>query len=341
MDASVQFVPILIVGFATSLGMTPITRQIAMRLGVVAIPSKRNIHKVHMPLMGGLAIYVAFVLSVLLFSPPQYLLELGAIVAGCTLLAMIGFLDDRKDLSPRIRLIVMGLASLVVVVAGIQIGVFNTPLLDIPITIFWIMSLINAVNWLDNMDGLSVGSSAIAAGFFLLIAYTQGQILVSLLAAGLFGSAVGFLVYNFKPSSSFMGDMGAYTLGFVLAILGIKLNFSSRPQDATWMIPVLVLVLPVLDINSAILTRLMEGRSLLEAGKDHYSHRLRAVGFGDRQILFLLYGLCVLFGAMAWIVSASPPMIATQIGLFGVALMFVVFALFMWIRRRYQGVSNG
>jgi len=339
MDATLQFIPIMIVGFAASLGLTPITRQIAMRLGVTAAPNKRNIHASHMPLMGGAAIYVAFVLSVLLFSPPFYLVELGAIVAGSTLLAWIGYLDDRKDLSPRIRLIVMAVAALVVALAGIQIRLFGTPLIDIPLTLFWIVALINAVNWIDNMDGLAAGTSAITSGFFLFIAVTQGQILVSMLAAAIFGSAVGFLTYNFNPSSTFMGDMGAYTLGFVLAILAIKLEFEVQPLNVTWMVPILVLALPVLDINLAISTRLAEGRSPMQAGKDHISHRVMSIGFTQRQTLFILYSMSILFGIISVVVSQVSPDKAFSIGVFSLGVMVFIFALMVFVRRKYQRVT--
>lgn len=336
MDATLQFIPIMIVGFAASLGLTPITRQIAMRLGVTAAPSKRNIHSQHMPLMGGMAIYVAFVISILLFSPAQYLAELGAIVAGSTLLAWIGYLDDRKDLSPRIRLVVMTLAALVVALAGVQIRLFGTPLIDIPLTLFWIVAIINAVNWIDNMDGLAAGVSAISSAFFLFISVTQGQILVSMLAAAIFGSAIGFLTYNFNPSSTFMGDMGAYTLGFVLAILAIKLKFATQPLNVTWMVPIFALALPVLDINLAILTRILEGRSPMQAGKDHTSHRIMSIGFSQRQTLFILYGFCVLFGGIAVIVSHVTPDLAFQIGTFSLGVMIALFLILMAVRQRYQ-----
>lgn len=339
MDATLQFIPIMIVGFAASLGLTPITRQIAMRLGVTAAPNKRNIHASHMPLMGGAAIYVAFVISILLFSPPAYMVELGAIVAGSTLLAWIGYLDDRKDLSPRVRLVVMAVAALVVTFAGVQIRLFGNPLIDVPLTLFWIVAIINAVNWIDNMDGLAAGTSAITSGFFLFISVTQGQILVSMLAAAIFGSAIGFLTYNFNPSSTFMGDMGAYTLGFVLAILAIKLQFESQPLGVTWMIPIFVLALPVVDINLAIFTRLLEGRSPMQAGKDHISHRVMSMGFSQRQTLFILYGFSILFGLIAVVVSFIDAQLAWTIGIFSLIVMVAIFALLMLVRRRYQTPS--
>ncbi len=341
MDATLQFIPIMIFGFAASLGLTPITRQIAMRLGVTAAPNKRNIHASHMPLMGGAAIYVAFVISILLFSPAFYLVELGAIVIGSTLLAWIGYLDDRKDLNAQVRLVIMTVAALVVTLAGVQIRLFGNPLIDIPLTLFWIVAIINAVNWIDNMDGLAAGTSAITSGFFLFISVTQGQILVSMLAAAIFGSAVGFLTYNFNPSSTFMGDMGAYTLGFVLAILAIKLKFETQPLNVTWMVPIFVLAVPVIDINLAILTRIAERRSPMEAGKDHISHRLMSMGFGQRRILFILYGFSILFGLIAVIVSQLNPEQAFTIGIFSLGVMIALFMILVFIRQRYQKSTQG
>ena len=339
MDGSLQFIPIMIVGFGASLCLTPLTRQIAMRLGVTAAPNKRNIHASHVPLMGGAAIYIGFVLSILLFSPPAFLVELGAIVAGATMLALIGYLDDRRHLSPRLRLFVMLVSALVVAAAGVQIRLFSNPLIDLPLTLFWIVALINAVNWIDNMDGLAAGTAAITAGFFLLLALSQGQVLVSMLAAAIFGSAVGFLTYNFNPSSTFMGDMGAYTLGFVLAILAIKLKFAAQPLNVTWMVPVFALALPILDINLAVLTRLLERRPLMLASKDHISHRFLAAGMTQRQTLALLYGASILYGLLAVVISQAEAGAALALGGLGLLGMGGAFVLLLALRAR-QYKSN-
>src|SRR5688572_7968290 len=156
MDA-MQFVPILVVGFAASLGLTPISRQIAIRLGVVDKPNQRKIHTDHKPLMGGLAIYVAFVLSLLLFSPQPVMAELSAILIGATFLAVVGLLDDRFNLGIRIRLVAMTAAAIILILAGVQIRLFNNPVIDYPLTVIWVLAITNAMNFLDNMDGLCAG----------------------------------------------------------------------------------------------------------------------------------------------------------------------------------------
>jgi len=331
-----QFVPILVFGFAASLGLTPLSRQIAMRLGVVDKPNQRKIHLDHKPLMGGLAIYVAFTLSLLLFSPPQHLVQLGAVLAGAAFLALIGLLDDRYELGIKSKLVAQVIAAIMVIASGITISLFKTPWLDYPLTVLWIVALTNAVNFLDNMDGLTAGLSAIAGAFFMGIAFTEGLTLVSSLAAAVLGSAVGFLVYNFSPASSFMGDMGALVLGFVLAVLGIKLEFADQPFSVTWMVPLLVLALPLFDICLVVVTRISEGRSPGQAGKDHTSHRLMSLGLSQRKTLIVLYASCLFFGTLGWLVSAAPTSTAYVIGLFGLVLLALLFVLMFVIRRRYQ-----
>ena len=335
MDA-MQFVPILLVGFAASLGFTPVSRRIAMRLGVVDKPNQRKIHHDHKPMMGGLAIYGALVISLLLFSPPQYLKEFAAILAGAAFLAIVGLLDDRYNLGIRIRLVAMTLASLGLVASGISIQLFKSPWIDIPLTVFWVLTVTNAANFMDNMDGLTAGFTAIAAAYFVVIAFSQGLTLVTSLAAALAGSAVGFLIYNFNPASVFMGDMGALVLGFLLAVLGIKLKFGTQPLNVTWMIPILVLALPLFDITLVVVTRLMEGRSPAQAGKDHTSHRLMSIGFSQRQTIFILYGACIIFGFIGVLVGAAPPDIALRVGIAALCFLAVLFLLMMWIRARYQ-----
>ena len=335
MDA-LQFVPILVVGFATALGMTPLSRAIALRLGVVDHPNQRKIHLDNKPMMGGLAIYVGFALALILLSPPQYLVEFGALLSGAAFLAIVGLVDDRYSLRARTKTIAEVIATLVLIASGVHIQLFNVPLIDYPLTILWVLTITNAVNFLDNMDGLAAGLSAIAAGFFTLIAFTQGLSLVSSLAAALMGSAVGFLIYNFNPASSFMGDMGSLVLGFVLATLGIKLTFATQPLSVTWMVPLLVLALPLFDISLVVFTRLMEGRSPGQAGKDHTSHRLLSLGLSQRWTLFVLYSACLFFGALGFLVSSAPPDRALLIGLGGLALLGVLFIFMMLVRRKYQ-----
>jgi UDP-GlcNAc:undecaprenyl-phosphate GlcNAc-1-phosphate transferase len=336
MDAF-QFVPILVVGFAASLSLTPLSRALAIRLGIVDKPNaQRKIHVQATPLMGGLAIYAALVISLALFSPPQHIVELAAVLSGAGVLAVVGLADDRYNLGIGVRLIAQSVAALVLIASGIHIRLLGVPLLDYALTLLWVVGLTNAMNFIDNMDGLAAGLAGIAAAWFTVLAFNEGLTLVSSLAAALAGSAVGFLIYNFNPASTFMGDMGALVLGFVLAALGIKLEFGTTPLNLSWMVPILVLGVPLTDIALVVFTRLREGRSPLQGGKDHSSHRLLSMGLSQRQTLFVLYGIAVLFGAVAVLVSTLDSNAAFIVGLFGLSGMAALFAFMMWARATYQ-----
>jgi UDP-GlcNAc:undecaprenyl-phosphate GlcNAc-1-phosphate transferase len=260
---------------------------------------------------------------------------LVAVLVGAAVLALLGLIDDRYDLPWRTKLPIMLLVAVGIVATGVQARFSGSALIDVPMTIIWIIVLTNAANYLDNMDGQSTGMVAIAALFLLLIAFTQNLSLVSLLAAAVLGSALGFLVYNFTPSSTFIGDMGVLPLGFILSVLAIKLEYD-QPFSLRWFIPIFVLVLPVLDFTLVTITRPLEGRSPAEAGKDHTAHRLMSIGFGQRAVLAVVYSFCVLFGLLALLVSAAPPEIALRLVVFGLLLMAVLAALLVWIRQRYQ-----
>jgi len=310
-----DYMPLIAIGFAASLGLTPLTRRLAERIGLVDKPSARKVHRTPIPLMGGLAIFLAFLLALLFFTDwPAYLSELGAIILGATFLAFIGFMDDRRELSPRAKFPAQVLAALTVTAVGIRVDLFNNLLLDIPLTLFWYVGIINAINFMDNMDGLAAGVSAIASFFIFLLAASQGQELVSSLAAALCGALVGFLIYNFNPATTFMGDMGSLVIGFLLAVLGVKLRFMMQTPLASWMIPVMVLALPIFDTTLVVFTRLREGRSPMQAGKDHTSHRLVAMGLHPRTAVLSVYGACILFGVSALFISASPLWAARLIG---------------------------
>lgn len=335
MSEIMQVLPILFVGFATSLALTPLTRRLALRLGVIDKPARRKLHPDSKPMMGGLAIYLALALALLLFSPARHIAALAAVLAGAALLALLGLLDDRYDLTWRHKAPVMLLAAAGIVATGVKMTLVGNDWLDVPLTLLWVFTITNAVNYLDNMDGQSAGSTAIAAFFFLIIAWSQHLSLVSLLAAAVLGSALGFLVYNFNPSSSFMGDMGALPLGFILAVLAIKLQFD-QPFSLRWFVPLFVLALPVFDVNLVTWTRIFEGRSPAEAGMDHSSHRLMSLGLGQRQTLALIFAFCVLFGLLATLLSAAPDAHLPPLVALGLLLFLLAAALMLRLRQRQR-----
>lgn len=327
-----QFFPVMLAGFAAAVGFTPITKRLAVVLGVLDQPSARKVHQNPTPLMGGLAIYGALVLALLLFSPPFYLVELGAILAGATWLVLVGFVDDRRGMQPLVKLGGQTIAAIVLVLAGIQVRIFPSQALNVTFTLLWIVGIINAMNFQDNMDGLAAGITAIASITFFVMAVQQELSLVGSMAAALGGASIGFLIYNFNPASSFMGDMGSMVLGFLLAVLAIKLDFRvpAERQVVTWMVPVVVLGLPIFDTVLVTLTRLIEGRSPMVGGKDHTSHRLVSLGLSQRAAVLALYAVCAALGFAAVQLSHASISEGATIGAGLAVAAAVAFVVLNW-----------
>lgn len=300
---------------AFAMGGTPVARWIATRTDIVDRPSERKPHLKPIPLLGGAAIYVAFILALLLFGDQFYISQLVGIFVGATLVSFLGIWDDRQTIRPLLKLAGQTLAALALVSTGVHVNLFPGTTLDIAITLVWVIGITNALNLLDNMDGLSGGIAAIAAGFFLLLAALNGQYLVGSLAAALLGACLGFLRYNFNPAEVFMGDAGSLFLGFVLAAVGIKLRFPGNIYSVTWMIPVLVLGLPIFDTTLVVISRLRRGvNPFTTGGQDHISHRLVARGWTHREAVMTLYLIACALGASAIFVSQAGPREAYAVG---------------------------
>jgi UDP-GlcNAc:undecaprenyl-phosphate GlcNAc-1-phosphate transferase len=289
-----------------AIGGTPVARRAALRLGVIDRPNERKLHVDPIPLLGGVAIYGACITALLLFGNRFRLTELVSILVGASLVSFLGVWDDRRSLSPMLKLLGQLLAASILVLTGVRIGTFPWEALNVVVTLGWVVVITNAMNLLDNMDGLSGGVGAVAAIFFLLLAAMNGQFLVGALSAALVGACLGFLVYNFNPASIFMGDAGSLFLGFMLAAVGIKLRFPEGLEIVTWMVPVLILGLPLFDTALVILSRLRRGlNTLTTPGKDHISHRLVALGYTRREAVLTCYLICVALGVVALFITQA------------------------------------
>jgi UDP-GlcNAc:undecaprenyl-phosphate GlcNAc-1-phosphate transferase len=286
---------------------TPVARRLALRTGTLDYPQARKIHVAPMPLLGGAAIYIAFILALLLFGDRFYISQAVGIFLGATITSFFGVWDDRGRVHPLLKLAVgQPLAAFILWASGVRVTFLPHPALNLAVTVLWVVGISSALNLLDNMDGLSGGVGAIAAAFFLLLAAMSGQYLVGSLAAALLGACVGFLYYNFNPASIFMGDGGSLFLGFVLAAVGIKLRFPSNVPQVTWMIPVLVLGLPIFDTTLVVVSRLRRGLNpLTHPGKDHISHRLVAMGWSQREAVLGLYLACCALGVLAMFLTQA------------------------------------
>src|SRR2546425_5697494 len=298
-----------------SLFLTVPVRALALRVGMVDLPGPRKVHLQPIPLLGGLAMYAGVVLGVLfLFNGPARE-QIEGILAGATLIAAVGILDDRGLLHHQVKLFVgMPLAAGILLLSGIRAQVFNAifggrtgDLLDIVLTVVWVVGITASFSILDHMDGLCAGVAAMASAFFALLAYLNGQTLVTVLAAAVLGAASGFLRWNFKPAKIFMGDGGAMFLGFLMATLGLKLRLAESNMLSAWVVPVLVLGATIFDTTLVTISRSKRGLlPFATPGKDHAAHRLANLGLGQRGAVLTLYGLGGVFGLLALGVSRLP-----------------------------------
>ncbi len=288
-----------------AIGVTPLARWLAPRLGFMDQPEARKVHLHPVPRLGGVAIYLAAIITALVLGK-DYLLALGSILIGATGVSFMGLIDDRWGLRPVVKMVGQTLAASLLYASGIYIGLFRYPVLNLIGTVLWVGYITNAINFLDNMDGLAAGISAIAAAFFALMCSFSGQYLVGALSVAVLGACLGFLFYNLNPANIFMGDSGSLFLGFTLAAIGIRLRFPANVDFVTWMVPVLVMGLPIFDTTLVILSRLK--RRLNPAttpGKDHVSHRLVNAGLTKREAVLTLYVVSFVLGLLATFVTEA------------------------------------
>jgi UDP-GlcNAc:undecaprenyl-phosphate GlcNAc-1-phosphate transferase len=306
----IQIALIALAALMFSILATPLARRAALRAGVVSVPRTRDVHAQPVPLLGGAAIYLGFVAALLLFGERAHIRELVAILLGATLISLFGLADDHWGLSASAKMAGQILAAVVLVLGGTQVQLFAQPWLNWAVTVVWVVGITNALNFLDNMDGLSGGVATVAAAFFLLLAAMNEprQVLVGAMAAALLGACVGFLRYNLNPATIFMGDTGSLFIGFILAALAIKLRFLGNTFLVTWMVPVCVLALPIFDTTLVFVGRIRRGvNPFTTAGKDHLSHRLHALGLTRREAVltcYLLAGACGMVGV--YLTQARP-----------------------------------
>jgi UDP-GlcNAc:undecaprenyl-phosphate/decaprenyl-phosphate GlcNAc-1-phosphate transferase len=321
-----------------SLLLTFPVRRLALHFGMVDLPGPRKVHLSPIPLLGGIAIYLGFVLAILFTLRGAPHAQMAGILAGATLLAAVGLLDDGKLLHHQVKLFIgMPIAAIILIASGIRARIFSefVPgatglVLDICLTLVWVVGITASFSILDHMDGLCAGIAAVAAGFFTLSATLNGQTMVRTLAAAALGAALGFLIWNFNPAKIFMGDGGAMFLGFLMATLGLKI----RPEGAAhfpaaWLVPVLILGATIFDTTLVSISRSRRGFiPFTTPGKDHTAHRLSNLGLGHRGAVLLLYCLGAILGGFAILVPRISPFAAYALasilavtGLIAIALL--------------------
>ena len=297
--------------------LTPWVRRLALRGGAAHAPRDRDVHQEPIPRWGGLAVFTAFVVAlvagvlILQFGFHRPVGErtlragIGLVLAG-TLLSAVGAADDRWDLSASKQMAVQLLCALLVLPFGVVIQFVTNPFtgqmislgwIGYPITVLWLVAVANAVNWVDGIDGLAAGVTAIAAFTLALLAAWSKQPALAVLAAALGGSLLGFLRYNFNPATIFLGG-GAQVVGFTLACIS-TLGAFKAPVAIAFAVPLLVLALPIFDTAVVIVRRWRAGRPIYQADKSHFHHRLMERGFSQRQTVLILYGISISLCAIA------------------------------------------
>lgn len=326
--------------FAGTAG-TPLVRKVAIKSGFIAVPKADRAHTEPTALMGGLAIYTAAISGLLLLLVVSFitgnalnLSDLVAIMLAGTLMSAIGLWDDRRAFPAWAKLGLQFIPVIVVFLAGVQVSfsltgnLYLDTFINFIFTACWILYITNAINYLDNADGTAIMTSATTSAFFLLIAIFSGQQLVSALSAAILGASLGFARYNLPlpKSTIFMGDSGSLFLGFLLAILGIKIRVPGNVIAVTWMVPVIILALPIFDTAMVFISRTRRGISFFRGGVDHTTHRLTRLGMDKLSVAFAVSLICGALGLTGLFITQ-----ANQIEAYVVfAAVVAVFLYALW-----------
>ncbi|MDX1435876.1 MAG: hypothetical protein R3335_03630, partial [Anaerolineales bacterium] len=292
----------LLTGFLVSLALVPVVRRLSFRTGLVAAPRKDRWHKKPTPIMGGVAIFGGFLAGVLAGYAATGGIRWELILAA-GLVFLLGLVDDFRQLAPTTKLLGQILAASVIVFFGYTIEFFDWSILNIILTFVWIVGITNAINLLDNMDGLAGGISLIAAVLLSVLFFEGGNQGLLMASLALAGSIAAFLIFNFPPASIFMGDSGSLFLGYILAAMAIARAPRASNVLAVMGVPMLIFLLPILDTMLVTITRLLRGQSPTQGGSDHTSHRLVAFGLSERGAVLTMYAIAVLAGVAGTVVE--------------------------------------
>ncbi len=330
---ALQMLAAMAAAVAISFLSTPLVKSLAYKVGAIDVPKdNRRMHKVPIPRLGGLAIFLAFLLSTLIFADIDR--QLQGILLGSVIIVVLGALDDVLALKALPKLIVQIIAAGVAAYHGCVIQFFSNPnvfsdmtyvnlgWLSVPITIIWIVAITNAVNFIDGLDGLAVGVSSISAAALIVIALMVAETNIAIILCALFGACLGFIPYNMNPAKIFMGDSGSTFLGYILATLSITGLFKMY-AIISFAVPFLILGLPIFDICFAFLRRIAHGQNPMQADRGHVHHRLIDMGFSQKQAVAIAYMLTAILGLAAVVLTSSGELKA----LIFIGAVFVVGAI--------------
>lgn len=340
--SSYGFLALFLISFVSTSALTPVMRLIALRLGITDRPNQ--IHKTHrepVPYLGGLAIVLSTVFvtygSILFtkFSQQTFLLA-STIILPAILMALVGFIDDIKQLRPWPRFLAQNILALIAATSLVATDTLGSPvgflMLDFALTMLWLVGITNSINFFDNIDGGASGTIAISSFALTVIALANGQILISAMSAVLAGATIGFLIWNKPPARIYMGDAGALFLGIIIASLTIRLDSSPELGKLGLLTPIFLLAVPILDTSVAVIKRVLRGVSPFQGGKDHLSHRLMRLGLKKRSAVLTLWGTSLVFGLISIFLSRATSTSREVVILFGITLWIILFAFFVNIK---------
>lgn len=329
-----SFAVALVVAFL----MTPPVKRFAQRVGAMDVPRDgRRVHDHPVPRMGGLAIFLGFTVSMILFV--SFTTQVLGLMLGALIIAAMGAVDDIVNLRPWIKLSIQIIAALVAIRCGIIFNAVSNPnfmsdvvtipigSLSIPLTVLWIVGCTNAVNLIDGLDGLAVGVSGISSMTMLIVSLFVADANTTFILAALCGACVGFMPFNLNPAKIFMGDVGSQFLGFVLACVSVMGLFKLHTV-ITFLVPVLAMAIPLADTVFAVFRRVLHGQSPFHADKGHFHHRLLAMGLNQKQAVAVLYGISAVMGLVAVLLAGRDPVQRTicVVAAFAISLIVWLYA---------------
>jgi len=288
------YVVAFVVALAAVLSVTPVARRIAFRAGFLDLPNKRKVHRKPTPLLGGLAILVGFLAAFLVGAKLQqvsFSFPLVGFLLGAVWVFLVGLIDDRWGIGPLPKLLGQVVACAFLFFSGNTNDLITSAPLDLFFSFLWVVGLMNALNFLDNMDGIASGITFLASMGFFALAVLNGQATAALIAIALAGASLAFLRFNFHPASIFLGDAGSLLFGYVLASLGLMSTWH-QTSYVYLVVPVLILGYPIFDVSFVVLTRIGRGSHIYIPGKDHTSHRLGTLLANVRGTAFAVYAVC-------------------------------------------------
>ncbi len=299
-----------IASFVTVLVVTPLVMKLAIKIGAVDKPNYRKVHSKLMPRLGGLAIFIGVIIGY--FVSGLYNERMKGIIVGALIIVILGILDDKYELSAKIKFLVQIGAASIVVSTGLTIDFIQVPFFDkielgwmaIPITILWIVGITNAINLIDGLDGLAAGISIIGISTIAIMAGAYNKVMILSLAVILIGSILAFLFYNFHPAKIFMGDTGALFLGYSISILSL-LGLYKSVTLFSFIIPIIILGVPIFDTFFAIIRRIVNKMPISSPDKSHLHHRLMAIGLSHRQTVLVIYGFGIIFAISALLLKST------------------------------------